>query len=433
MNYISVGNLFANEYLNNFVLLVVVYIFNWRYIRHSRLIHVVNLGFWVVSPLLTGESTLFYYFYLLVCVLITKNLKNARVIEIGYYLSFVILLMSSMVGDVITLMMTGKYVRNNIEFVLATNVIALIIGIGVAVWFKKILNLTNVTRAIFDKKIENITVSSIRLYMIIISGLVIVLQIYGIQQKYEIIATTVSLILIGALLSYIRKMDVIASEFVNAESLQVEYRYLQKYNVLLRNTNNQARALKHDMNNILVVAHQMAVDEEVEELTNYLDGTIKTLSQSFIGLSIWGELSKIRSVILKEILQAKVSELLQNNVTVRVSVDEGFDTILDAVDIVRIIGNVMDNALENLKTMSEQNQLIELVLLNTNRGNSIIISNVVDSKVDSTKILAKGYTTKKNHEGQGLVNVQKIFSAYPNSSFSISTKAGRFTIKMNNI
>ena len=84
---------------------------------------------------------------------------------------------------------------------------------------------------------------------------------------------------------------------------------------------------------------------------------------------------------------------------------------IDIFDLVRLLGISIDNAIE--ATKNQTNGTIQIAIVQ-NGQLTFLINNTATKKVDLKTMTQSGYTTKKNHSGFGMVNIQEIQKKYPN-------------------
>lgn len=95
------------------------------------------------------------------------------------------------------------------------------------------------------------------------------------------------------------------------------------------------------------------------------------------------------------------------------SPDKVDNFLIDTVDLARILGIFLDNAIE--ATLETENPQIGLNIIQNESGVSITISNrFLDSGTALHQLKQKGFSTKTGHQGIGLSNAQKIISSYDN-------------------
>ena len=91
---------------------------------------------------------------------------------------------------------------------------------------------------------------------------------------------------------------------------------------------------------------------------------------------------------------------------------KAFRTAIDIIDLTRILGILLDNAIE--ETIQIPNGIIEIGIRNNETSCSYNIKNFLTSQSRLTGIHA-GQTTKGNGRGKGLLIVQQLLEQYPNA------------------
>ena len=133
---------------------------------------------------------------------------------------------------------------------------------------------------------------------------------------------------------------------------------------------------------------------------------------------------------IKSLLSAKMIYAHESGIEVTIDIPDKVDGFLmDTVDLARILGIFLDNAIEAaLETSQPQ---IGLNIIQNEEGVSVIISNCFqDNGVALHRLKQKGFSTKTGHQGIGLSNVQKIIGSYDNVLLETTIRRGRFTQHM---
>ncbi len=162
---------------------------------------------------------------------------------------------------------------------------------------------------------------------------------------------------------------------------------------LLGSAYNEMRALRHDFRNQISVAYDLIKHGETKAAERYLD----SLSGKIARYSYTGNL------FIDSMLNMKQRYADQQNIAFQTKVSLSRRTELDPVELCRILGNALDNALEECDRM-EGSRFVEVSLSHTDDKLVIIITNSCspdhDEKFRSRK-------TDKKHHGIGLMSIQK--------------------------
>ena len=207
--------------------------------------------------------------------------------------------------------------------------------------------------------------------------------------------------------SYLEKMQ--------TEAKQKALQDLQDYTHHLEIMYNGLRSFKHDYINILLSMSGYIANNDMGELKQFFETKIfptkNLIDQGDYKLN---QLSNIGVLEIKSLLSAKLIYAHESGIDVTIDVPDKVDSFpMDTVDLARILGIFLDNAIEASPT-AEQPQ-IGLNIIRHEAGVSIIISNrFQDNGTALYKLKQSGFSTKTEHQGIGLSNAQKIISSYDN-------------------
>lgn len=207
--------------------------------------------------------------------------------------------------------------------------------------------------------------------------------------------------------SYLEKMQ--------TEAKQKALQDLQDYTHHLEIMYNGLRSFKHDYINILLSMSGYIANNDMGELKQFFETKIfptkNLIDQGDYKLN---QLSNIGVLEIKSLLCTKLIYAHESGIDVTIDVPDRVDSFpMDTVDLARILGIFLDNAIEASPT-AEQPQ-IGLNIIRHEAGVSIIISNrFQDNGTALYKLKQSGFSTKTEHQGIGLSNAQKIISSYDN-------------------
>ena len=220
-------------------------------------------------------------------------------------------------------------------------------------------------------------------------------------------------------------------EQIQTEAKQKALQDLQDYTHNLEVMYNGLRSFKHDYVNILLSLSGYIENGNIDELKNYFENQIfPTKNLIDRGDYKLNQLSNIGVLEIKSLLSAKKIYAHESGIEVTIDIPDKVDSFLmDTVDLARILGIFLDNAIE--ATLETQQPQIGLNILQNTTGVSIIISNrFQDNGLALHKLKQKGFSTKTGHQGIGLSNVQKIISSYDNVLLETTMQCGCFTQHM---
>ncbi len=216
-------------------------------------------------------------------------------------------------------------------------------------------------------------------------------------------------------------------EQIQTEAKQKALLDLQDYTHNLEVMYNGLRSFKHDYVNILLSLSGYIENGNMDDLKNFFESKIfptkNLIDQGDYKLN---QLSNIGVLEIKSLLCAKMIYAHESGADVTIDIPDRVDSFwMDTVDLARILGIFLDNAIEAaLETKQRQ---IGLNIIQNETGVSIAISNSFqDNGLMLDTLKQKGFSTKIGHQGIGLSNVCKMIRSYDNVLLETSMRCGCF-------
>ncbi len=216
-------------------------------------------------------------------------------------------------------------------------------------------------------------------------------------------------------------------EQIQTEAKQKALQDLQDYTHNLEVMYNGLRSFKHDYVNILLSITGYIENGDMDELKKFFEDKIfPTKSLMDQGDYKLNQLCNIGVLEIKSLLSAKMIYAHESGIDVTIDIPDRVDSFLiDTVDLARILGIFLDNAIE--AALETQQPQIGLNIISNKSGVSIIISNRFrDNGVALHRLKQKGFSTKAGHQGIGISNAQKIISSYENVLHETTVQCGYF-------
>ena len=217
-------------------------------------------------------------------------------------------------------------------------------------------------------------------------------------------------------------------EQIQTEAKQKAMQDLQDYTRNLEAMYNSLRSFKHDYVNILLSLSGYIEDGDMDRLKDFFESKIFPTKNLITGEDYkLNQLSNISVLEIKSLLSAKMIYAHESGIDVTIDIPDKVESFLiDTVDLARILGIFLDNAIEG--TLETEQPQIGLNIIQNKTGVSIIISNRFrDNGVMLHKLKQKGFSSKIGHQGIGLWNAQKIISSYDNVLLETTMKCDYFT------
>ena len=217
-------------------------------------------------------------------------------------------------------------------------------------------------------------------------------------------------------------------EQIQTEAKQKAMQDLQDYTRNLEAMYNSLRSFKHDYVNILLSLSGYIEGGDMDRLKDFFESKIFPTKNLITGEDYkLNQLSNISVLEIKSLLSAKMIYAHESGIDITIDIPDKVESFLiDTVDLARILGIFLDNAIE--ATLETEQPQIGLNIIQNKTGVSIIISNrFLDTGVMLHKLKQKGFSTKIGHQGIGLGNAQKIISSYDNVLLETTMKCDYFT------
>lgn len=197
---------------------------------------------------------------------------------------------------------------------------------------------------------------------------------------------------------------------------------LELYNSMRENYNIQ-RQRKHEYKNKIVCMDMLMKKKDYSKLEDYI-GNISD------GLDAQLDMVDTNNDVVNAIFNAKYYEAIKNDVLVVLKINDLSDIKISDNDIVTILSNLLDNAIEAAKQCDIGKRIVKIKMLYEDAVLSIAVSNSYKAEPVLTE---DGYirTTKKDREehGWGMRNVVATLEKY-NAEYIIDYKNGEFVFSI---
>ena len=205
----------------------------------------------------------------------------------------------------------------------------------------------------------------------------------------------------------------------NIAILQRENELYSRKCEIMRESTEELQAFRHDLNNQFIALNELLATNQIEEAKEQLH-SLSAQTEPRIIYSYTGN-TPIDSIINYKFQNAEKEQIKINT---KIAVPS--DIKIEVVDIITILGNLLDNAIEAVLLLKD-NRFITLKLVYSQERLIIRVTNSFNGIVKSKNgsIITKKADTA-NH-GFGLGNVQKIAEKY-NGILKTDSSGGVFTV-----
>ena len=241
------------------------------------------------------------------------------------------------------------------------------------------------------------------LYPITISGFMIVDLYFLYNYKFpKGVLTTILILTVAAILItcfivvYNQRLQRRENELAELEKQQFKNEIDMQYLNLLENKNQQMRILAHDYKNHLAAIRELGKNDQVAEYIDKLTDEFKST----------GRTCNSGNHTLDIIINKYLTECELKHIDFEYNTKLSNLSFVDDFDLVAILGNALDNALEAAEASSEKKIVVSTKKVNT--YDTIIISNSCDTVPDKNLKTSK----KKGEHGLGLKSISKTIKKY---------------------
>ncbi len=216
--------------------------------------------------------------------------------------------------------------------------------------------------------------------------------------------------------------------FQEQETKHYQQMILNQQNLYIQNleeTQQNLRTLKHDYKNMMASLYLQSKRHDFGKLQENIQKMMDDFDENIDRkMNVNQQMSHLKHLELKSLLFQKITEIHKYNIPFNLEIFQPVREIpVEAIDLVRMVGILMDNAIEAAK---ENQGDILLLLMQQESSLTIVVENYAEEDVDIDRIVQQGYTTKENHTGLGLAGLEQIVRKYPNILHNYSCMNHRF-------
>ena len=200
---------------------------------------------------------------------------------------------------------------------------------------------------------------------------------------------------------------------IELEEKKKKYEQLLVYTRIIEKLTRDMRRFRHDLNNILMTMSGFIDNDDMTGLREYyqreiLKNNSVIMNQSGVFLNV----EMIKCVPLKGLITTAFQKAMKNDIQVSIFIDDYLgETGMQTIDLCRIMGVFLDNAIEAARKSEEKT--ISLSIIKNEAGDiSISVANSFIKKPNMSRLFKEGYSTKGEGRGTGLSSIAAIKDEY---------------------
>lgn len=248
----------------------------------------------------------------------------------------------------------------------------------------------------------------------ILAIIVIVFQFYLINFYSNNLPLLVTLLNLFSLIAYFIISFISFAKINQLEETEMNLQEIKLYNKTLTILHDNIRSFKHDFANIVSGIGGYIQTNDLEGLKKYYSQLLEDCQNTNNLTALTPEL--INNPAIYNVLATKYHIADEQGIKINLEVFLDLNSLkVKIYDFTRILGILMDNAIEATKECDEK--VINLIMRtepNKNRQVVIIENTYKNKDVDVDMIYEKGFTTKSGNTGLGLWKVREILKRNEN-------------------
>jgi len=215
---------------------------------------------------------------------------------------------------------------------------------------------------------------------------------------------------------------------LHMKQTKAAYDTIQQYTAGLEAQYNQIRTFKHDYQNILTSLESYIYEKDWENLENYFTRHVLESAHLIHGTRF--QLDDLGNIYVKEIKSIFMSKLIQAQsigIETLFECREPIDRFqVDSLVLIRILGILLDNAIEATYGLTIKN--VHIAVIKYNNGKKIIIKNSCSDHIPPlSELKKKGFSTKGSERGLGLSNVAAFIKGASHLMLETCVEENTFT------
>lgn len=258
-----------------------------------------------------------------------------------------------------------------------------------------------------------------------------ILEKFNIAPLVELGLMTIVLLMITILFFNLYQAIQENQEIMDMRIQKAEIQQIQEYSTRLEEANISLRKARHDYKNSLLALNGYLLTSDVAGAREYLGALVddnNRLQEAANSMTL--ELANLQIKELKYLIIDKLQQAQDQGIQTKVEINKRIDSLpTNIVSIIRCVGIFLDNAIEACQ--SQANAKIN-VLLTKYSGNSysLIVQNTISQPVNLARILKPRVTSKQDHDGLGLDNVNEIVNSDPDLSLEIEQSSSEISFEL---
>lgn len=210
---------------------------------------------------------------------------------------------------------------------------------------------------------------------------------------------------------------------------QIEAYY--EYTLRIESINNEMRKFRHDYVNILTTLSDYIREDDMPGLRKYFNENIVPMKDKLKTRSIkMNGIEKLKVREIKGLITTKIIQAQEKRIPISIEVPDEIDRIsMNTVELSRIIGIIVDNAIEASENLEEP--LINIAFIDNEEAVTFIVMNKCSDDIPKIhELFEQGFSTKGDNRGLGLSTLKELTDSNENVLLDTVIENGYFVQKV---
>ena len=204
-----------------------------------------------------------------------------------------------------------------------------------------------------------------------------------------------------------------------------------EYTLRIESINNEMRKFRHDYVNILTTLSDYIREDDMPGLRKYFNENIVPMKDKLKTRSIkMNGIEKLKVREIKGLITTKIIQAQEKRIPISIEVPDEIDRIdMNTVELSRIIGIIVDNAIEASENLEEP--LINIAFIDNEESVTFIVMNKCSNDIPKIhELFEQGFSTKGDNRGLGLSTLKELTDSNENVLLDTVIENGYFVQKV---
>lgn len=294
------------------------------------------------------------------------------------------------------------------------------------------------TQLLFNKlKVSYLSLNKRYLFIITIVLFISFILLYMVSQTDMRGNDTLKLyaILLMGIMVFLSVVILVMSNFTlremrykrNVKEIEAYY----EYTLRIESINNEMRKFRHDYVNILTTLSDYIREDDMPGLRKYFNENIVPMKDKLKTRSIkMNGIEKLKVREIKGLITTKIIQAQEKRIPISIEVPDEIDRIdMNTVELSRIIGIIVDNAIEASENLEEP--LINIAFIDNEESVTFIVMNKCSDDIPKIhELFEQGFSTKGDNRGLGLSTLKELTDSNENVLLDTVIENGYFVQKV---